>query len=78
KALRRKKNGKDVIGDADASVPVVGANEEADQPESAPVEQSEFRRRVPQRDGTWQPNSAVQPGPARSARSQQFTQERSE
>ncbi|SER12688.1 hypothetical protein SAMN04488583_4388 [Mycobacterium sp. 88mf] len=78
KALRRKKNGKDVIGDADASVPVVGANEEADQSESAPVEQSEFRRRVPQRDGTWQPNSAVQPGPARSARSQQFTQERSE
>lgn len=78
KALRRKKNGKDVIGDADASVPVVGANEEADQPESAPVEQSEFRRRVPQRDGTWQPNSAVQPGSARSARSQQFTQERSE
>ena len=78
KALRRKKNGKDVIGDADASVPVVGANEEAEQADSAPVEQSEFRRRIPQRDGNWQPNSAVQPGPARPARSQQFTQERSE
>ncbi|MFV8161896.1 hypothetical protein ACNQVK_07260 [Mycobacterium sp. 134] len=78
KALRRKKNGKDVIGDADASVPVVGANEEAEQPENAPVEQSEFRRRIPQRDGTWQPNSAVQPGPARQTRAPQFTQERSE
>ncbi|MGV0781631.1 hypothetical protein [Mycolicibacterium sp. XJ775] len=78
KALRRKKNGKDVIGGADASVPVVGANEEAEQPESAPTEQSEFRRRIPQRDGAWQPNSAVQPGPARPARAPQFTQERSE
>ncbi|MFV8172623.1 hypothetical protein [Mycolicibacterium peregrinum] len=78
KALRRKKNGKDVIGGADASVPVVGANEEAEQPESAPTEQSEFRRRIPQRDGAWQPNSAVQPGPARPARASQFTQERSE
>ncbi|MFV8048823.1 hypothetical protein [Mycobacterium sp. 48b] len=78
KALRRKKNGKDVIGDADASVPVVGANEEAEQPENAPAEQSEFRRRIPQRDGTWQPSSAVQPGPARPARTPQFTQERSE
>lgn len=78
KALRRKKNGKDVIGDTDASVPVVGANEEAEQAESSPVEQSEFRRRIPQRDGSWQPNSAVQPGPARPARAQQFTQERSD
>jgi hypothetical protein len=78
KALRRKKNGKDVIGDADASVPVVGANEEAEQPDSALVEQSEFRRRIPQRDGTWQPNSAVQPGPARQTQTQQFTPGRSE
>lgn len=78
KALRRKKNGKDVIGDAEAAVPVVGANEEAEQPESAPVEQSEFRRRVPQRDGTWQPDSAVQPGPVRPARGQQVTPGRSE
>ncbi|WP_169619455.1 hypothetical protein [Mycolicibacterium peregrinum] len=59
-------------------MPVVGANEEAEQPESAPTEQSEFRRRIPQRDGAWQPNSAVQPGPARPARAPQFTQERSE
>ncbi|KHO19905.1 hypothetical protein QQ44_25025 [Mycolicibacterium setense] len=78
KALRRKKNGKDVIGDSDASVPVVGANEEAEQPESAPVEQSEFRRRIPQRDGTWQPTSAVQPGPASPARGQHVTPGRSE
>lgn len=78
KALRRKKNGKDVIGDSDASVPVVGAGEEAEQPESAPVEQSEFRRRIPQRDGTWQPTSAVQPGPASPARGQHVTPGRSE
>ncbi|WP_208301192.1 hypothetical protein [Mycobacterium sp. DL440] len=78
KALRRKKNGKDVIGDADASVPVVGANEEAEQPESAPVEQSEFRRRIPQRGTTWQPDSAVQPGPARKPQAPQFTPGRSE
>lgn len=78
KALRRKKNGKDVIGDADASVPVVGANEDPEQPESSPVEQSEFRRRIPQRDGTWQPNSAVQPGPVRPARGEQVTPGRSE
>lgn len=78
KALRRKKNGKDVIGDADASVPVVGANEEEEQPESAPVEQNEFRRRIPQRGTTWQPDSAVQPGPARPARGQEFTPGRSE
>lgn len=78
KALRRKKNGKDVIGDSDASVPVVGAGEETEQPESAPVEQSEFRRRIPQRDGTWQPTSAVQPGPASPARGQHVTPGRSE
>ncbi|CDO28953.1 hypothetical protein [Mycolicibacterium porcinum] len=78
KALRRKKNGKDVIGDSDASVPVVGANEEPEQAESAPVEQSELRRRIPQRGTTWQPDSAVQPTPARSPRPQQFTPGRSE
>ncbi|OLO99763.1 hypothetical protein BVU76_24135 [Mycolicibacterium porcinum] len=78
KALRRKKNGKDVIGDSDASVPVVGANEEPEQAESAPVEQSEFRRRIPQRGSTWQPDSAVQPAPARSPKPQQFTPGRSE
>ncbi|MGY1993622.1 hypothetical protein [Mycolicibacterium fortuitum] len=78
KALRRKKNGKDVIGDSDASVPVVGANEEPEQAESAPVEQSEFRRRIPQRGTTWQPDSAVQPAPARPARGSQFTPGRSE
>ncbi len=78
KALRRKKNGKDVIGNSDASVPVVGAHDEQEQPESTPADQSEFRRRIPQRDGTWQPNSAVQPGPARPTRAPQFTQERPE
>ncbi|MEV0672982.1 hypothetical protein [Mycobacterium sp. NPDC050441] len=78
KALRRKKNGKDVIGDADASVPVVGANEEDELPESAPVEQNEFRRRIPQRGNTWQPDSAVQPGPARQTPAPQFTPGRSE
>jgi hypothetical protein len=33
KALRRKKNGKDVIGDAEAAVPVVGAPEDGEQPD---------------------------------------------
>ncbi|OBK04584.1 hypothetical protein A5746_21270 [Mycolicibacterium conceptionense] len=78
KALRRKKNGKDVIGDSDASVPVVGADEEAEQQEKSPADKSETRRRIPQRGTTWQPDSAVQPGPARPARGQQFTPGRSE
>ncbi|WP_135459199.1 hypothetical protein [Mycobacterium sp. DL99] len=78
KALRRKKNGKDVIGDADASVPVVGADEESAQTESTPADKPESRRRIPQRGTTWQPDSAVQPGPARPARGEQFTPGRSE
>lgn len=78
KALRRKKNGKDVMGDAEAAVPVVGADEEAEQPENARPEQPESRRRIPQRGNTWQPDSGVQPGPARPARGQQFTPGRSE
>ncbi|WP_155946637.1 hypothetical protein [Mycobacterium sp. URHD0025] len=78
KALRRKKNGKDVIGDAEASVPVVGADEEAAQTESVPVDQPESRRRIPQRGTTWQPDSAVQPGPVRPARGSQVTPGRSE
>lgn len=78
KALRRKKNGKDVIGDSDASVPVVGADEEAEQQEKSPADKSETRRRIPQRGTTWQPDSAVQPGPARPARGPQFTPGRSE
>ncbi|MCG7607454.1 hypothetical protein MHN83_08610 [Mycobacterium sp. CnD-18-1] len=78
KALRRKKNGKDVIGGADASVPVVGADEEAEQQERSPADQAEPRRRIPQRGNTWQPDSAVQPGPVRPAPGQQFTPGRSE
>lgn len=79
KALRRKKNGKDVMGDSEASVPVVGADEEAAQAENVPADKSEPRRRIPQRGGTtWQPDSAVQPGPASPARGQQFTPGRSE
>lgn len=78
KALRRKKNGKDVMGDSEASVPVVGADEEAEQSENARPEQPESRRRIPQRGTTWQPDSAVQPGPASPARGQQFTPGRSE
>ncbi|MEW2479959.1 hypothetical protein AB0876_10240 [Mycobacterium sp. NPDC049093] len=78
KALRRKKNGKDVMGDSEASVPVVGADEEAEQSENARPEQPESRRRIPQRGTTWKPDSAVQPGPARQPQSQQFTPGRSE
>ncbi|UHJ57569.1 hypothetical protein LT337_12770 [Mycolicibacterium fortuitum] len=73
KALRRKKNGKDVIGGADASVPVVGADDEAAHTETAPSDASEPRRRIPQRGNTWQPDSAVQPAPVRPARGSQFT-----
>ncbi|WP_264076948.1 hypothetical protein [Mycolicibacterium houstonense] len=78
KALRRKKNGKDVIGNPDASVPVVGADEEAAQAESAPAEQPEFRRRIPQRGNGWQPDSAVQNTPVQPARTQNFTPGRSD
>ncbi|MED5814285.1 hypothetical protein VST63_18135 [Mycolicibacterium sp. 050232] len=79
KALRRKKNGKDVIGDAEAAVPVVGADEDAAQAENAPADKSEPRRRIPQRGGTtWQPDSAVQPGPARQPQSPHLTPGRSE
>lgn len=78
KALRRKKNGKDVIGDSDASVPVVGADDEAAHTETAPADTSEPRRRIPQRGTTWQPDSAVQPAPARPARGSQFTPGRPE
>lgn len=41
KALRRKKNGKQVIGDTDAVVAVVGAPEKASQPDAAQVDQPE-------------------------------------
>lgn len=78
KALRRKKNGKDVIGGADASVPVVGADDEAAHTETAPSDASEPRRRIPQRGNTWQPDSAVQPAPVRPARGSQFTPGRPE
>lgn len=78
KALRRKKNGKDVIGNPDASVPVVGADEDAAQAESAPAEQPEFRRRIPQRGNGWQPDSAVQNTPVQPARTQNFTPGRSD
>ncbi len=79
KALRRKKNGKDVIGDAEAAVPVVGADEEAEQQEKSPADKAEPRRRIPQRGGTtWQPDSAVQPSPARQPQSPHFTPGRSE
>ncbi|MGV9801797.1 hypothetical protein ACWDTP_27505 [Mycobacterium sp. NPDC003449] len=65
KALRRKKNGKDVIGDAEAAVAVVGASEDDDQADGTAVEQPEQRRRVPQRGPVWQPDSAVQNAPRR-------------
>ncbi|MGV0744137.1 hypothetical protein [Mycolicibacterium sp. XJ870] len=73
KALRRKKNGKDVIGGAEAAVPVVGADEELAQAESAPAEQPESRRRIPQRGTSWQPDSAVHTSPAQPPRTPKFT-----
>jgi hypothetical protein len=68
KALRSRKNGADIVGDTDAVVPVLGAEQvptaDADQP--APPS-----RRIPQRSDTWRPDTAVQGGPQRSSRAQQ-------
>ncbi|WP_029113022.1 hypothetical protein [Mycobacterium sp. URHB0044] len=58
KALRRKKNGKDVIGDAEAVVAVVGAAENQGQSEGVHVDQSE---RAEQTDRT-SPNTRRIPG----------------
>jgi hypothetical protein len=45
--LRRKKNGKDVIGDAEAAVPVVGAPEDGEQPDGGSPNGGPAPRRVP-------------------------------
>jgi hypothetical protein len=55
KALRRKKNGKDVIGDAEAAVPVVGAPESQGQAEGLHIDAPE---QPEQPDG-----AAASPGP---------------
>jgi hypothetical protein len=66
KALRRKKNGKDVIGDAEATVAVVGAPENGEQPEGLHVDDTSYPAEKP--DGT-SPNGG--PAPRRSPRPRQ-------
>ena len=67
KALKTRKNGSDIVGDADAVVPVVGdsAPPPADDKDG---QQAPPRRRIPGRDSSWQPDSALQSGPRPSPR----------
>lgn len=64
KALRTRKNGSDIVGDTDAVVPVLGGDSPppADDNQQAPP-----RRRIPGRNTSWQPDSAVQGGAQRPA-----------
>nr|WP_090278873.1 hypothetical protein [Mycolicibacterium komanii]CRL74533.1 hypothetical protein CPGR_03709 [Mycolicibacterium komanii] len=59
KALKNRKNGADIVGDADAVVPVLG--ESAPPAEDAQQEPAP-RRRTPQRGTSWQPDSSSTTG----------------
>jgi hypothetical protein len=64
KALKRRKNGSDIVGDTDAVVPVLG---DAPPPQTEESQPAPPRRRIPGR-GT---DSAAQSGAARSPQGQQ-------
>jgi hypothetical protein len=68
KALRTRKHGSDIVGDTDGVVPVLGDTEPPPTEESQPTPP---RRRIPQRDTPWQPDTAPQSGPSRSPQTQQ-------
>jgi hypothetical protein len=70
KALKRRKNGSDIVGDTDAVVPVLG---DAPPPQTEENQPAPPRRRIPGRGNAWQPDSAAQSGAQRSPQAQPAT-----
>jgi hypothetical protein len=68
KALKTRKHGDDIVGDPDGVVPVLGDSESPPAEENQPAPP---RRRIPQRDAPWQPDSAPQSGPSRTPQTHQ-------